>query len=535
MINPESAVKARKYRIPRVSLRRLVFLWIPGLTVAVSLLLPILYLGIRASDGNGRAIENLVRPGTIRILFNSFALAGSVLTTTTLIALPLAWLTVRTDLPFRRLWAVLTALPLVIPSYIGAFLMVSSLGPRGLVQSWLAPLGVDRLPSIYGFPGALLILTLLSYPYLLLSLRASLMGIDPSLEDAARILGLSPWKSFIRVILPQLRPGLVSGGLLVLLYTLKDFGAVAVMRFDTFTRAIYVQYQSLIDRTGAAALSMLLIGITVLILVFEFSLRNNKTQLSTPGTRHRAVVVPLGPWRTPAVIFCGLITIFSLILPTATLLYWFFRGIFEGQTIPSLWIAAGNSLLVSGLAGVITLAVAMPIAILSSRHPNRYTNIVEGLSYVGFGLPGVVVALALVFFGVTFLPIFYQTLPLLLLGYVILFLPIAIGAVKTSLLQIHPSMEEAGRSLGSHPIRVFFRITFPIVRPGLAAGGGMVFLTVMKELPATLILSPIGFRTLATSVWGAVSEAFFTQASLPALLLILLSSIPMAYLVLRDG
>ena len=173
------------------------------------------------------------------------------------------------------------------------------------------------------------------------------------------------------------------------------------------------------------------------------------------------------------------------------------------------------------------------MAVLGARYPRRLTRLLERAAYLGYALPGVVIALALVFFGANFLPFLYQTLVLLVFAYVVLFLPQATGPVQTALLQLPRSLEEAGRSLGRHPLDVFRRVTLPLIRPGLASGAALVFLTAMKELPATLLLSPSNYRTLATSVWTFVNEAFFARAAAPALLLILVSSIPMAFLVLR--
>jgi iron(III) transport system permease protein len=244
--------------------------------------------------------------------------------------------------------------------------------------------------------------------------------------------------------------------------------------------------------------------------------------------------VSLGRWKIPALLFCGTVMVFSLVLPAGVLAYWLVRGMQAGEMIGDVWRAAGNSLLVSGLGAVVAIAVALPLAVLMVRHASSSTRLVERITYAAFALPGIVVALTLVFFGATYAPMLYQTLPMLLFAYLILFLPQALGAVRSSLLQIHPSLEEAAASLGKRPSQIFATITLPLLRPGIIAGACLVFLTAMKELPATLILAPIGMKTLATSIWSAVSEAFFAQAAAPALLLILMSSLPMAFFILRE-
>jgi iron(III) transport system permease protein len=228
------------------------------------------------------------------------------------------------------------------------------------------------------------------------------------------------------------------------------------------------------------------------------------------------------------------VVLFGLVLPAGVLGFWLVRGLGAGQNLPALGQAAWNSVLAAGLGALATVVCGLPVAILAVRQPGRLTRLMERLAYTVFALPGIVVALALVFFGANFAGPLYQTLPLLVVAYVLLFLPQATGPIRAALLQLHPSLEETARSLGRRPWQVLTSVTLPLMRPGLTAGTSLVFLTVMKELPATLILAPLGFKTLATSVWSAVSEAFFAQAAAPALLIILMSSLPMAYIILHE-
>jgi iron(III) transport system permease protein len=332
-----------------------------------------------------------------------------------------------------------------------------------------------------------------------------------------------------------LRPALAGGSLLIALYVLRDFGAVSIMRFNTFTRVIYIQYKSAFDRASAAGLAIMLVLITMLILYLEVRTRSRASYARAPKEAGRPqAVIPLQRWRVPALIFCAFIVTISLLIPLGVLLYWLLRGLAAGETLFPLWQAAGNSLLVSTITGVVALLAAIPAVVLSVRRPGPWNQIPERLTYTAFALPGIVVALAFVFFGANFAPALYQTLFMLILAYLILFLPQAVGALQTSLLQVPTSLEEAARGMGNSPWRVFWRITFPLLRPGALAGMALVFLTTMKELPATLILSPFNFSTLATRVWSAVSEAFFAQAAAPALLLILTSSLPMALILFRE-
>jgi iron(III) transport system permease protein len=228
-------------------------------------------------------------------------------------------------------------------------------------------------------------------------------------------------------------------------------------------------------------------------------------------------------------VFLGLVT------PAGVLFYWLVRGIQVGEQLIVVWMAARNSLLVSFLAAAISVMAAIPFVVLNVRYPSRWSYLLERLTYIGYALPGIVIALALVFFGTRFAMGLYQTIPMLLLAYLILFLPQAIGVLRASLLQVPPILEETARSLGRHPVNVFRTITLPLVKPGILAGASLVFMTTMKELPATLILSPIGFKTLAMSIWMDVSEAYFARAAVPALLLILISSLSISFLLSKEN
>jgi iron(III) transport system permease protein len=293
------------------------YLWFVTVIMVALAMLPLGYLIIRATGaGYEKVLHILLRPRTHEIFLNSAGLAASVTLVSVIIGVTLAWLTLRTNLPGRKFWAVVTILPLVIPSYVGAFTLISALGPRGLVQSWLEPLGIERLPAIYGFPGALLALTLFTYPYILLSVRAGLHGLDPSLEEAARNLGRNSFQVFREITLPHLRPSILAGALLVALYSLSDFGAVSMLRFDSFTRAIYMQYSASFDRNVAAVLALLLVGLTLIILVFEHRMRGKaRYYRSSSGTVRPVAPIKLGRWRWPALAFCALITLLGLVAP----------------------------------------------------------------------------------------------------------------------------------------------------------------------------------------------------------------------------
>ncbi|MEQ1788195.1 MAG: iron ABC transporter permease, partial [Acidimicrobiales bacterium] len=508
-----------------------------GLLVAGASLLPLAYLLIRSSEiGFDRALDIATSARVRGLLWRTGVLATSVTAATVLIAVPLAWVTVRTDVPLRRFWVVATALPLAIPTYVGGYAFIGAVGPRGILQGWLEPFGVDAIPSFYGFWGAWLVLTLFTYPYVLLTVRSALRGLDPSLEEASRTLGQGRWTTFRRVVLPQLRPSILSGSLLVALYTLSDFGAVSMLRFDSFTRAIFVQYRASLDRSTAAVLGLVLVAVTLVVLGGESAARRSSAYHRIHAGGARATpITPLGRWRWPTFAALGTLLGIALVLPLAVIATWFLRGVDGGEPLRVTTTLIGNSLRAAAFGAVASVVAAWPIAVLSVRRGGRLGRMVEGACWVGHSLPGVVVALSLVFFGARVVPSLYQTHWMLTLAYVVLFLPQALGAIRASLLQISPSLDEASRLLGRGSIATMLSVVVPLSRPGLFAGGALVFLTCMKELPATLLLAPTGYPTLATQVWSATSEAFFARAALPALVLVLLSSLPMALLVLRES
>jgi len=511
-------------------------LWLCAIAVAAAAALPAIYLAVRAADSSGMALEVVLDLDTVRLLSRSGQLIVLVTLGSVLIAVPLAWLTVRTDLPFKRLWGVAAVLPLVIPSYVGALAFISALGPKGLLQGWLeTPFGVDRLPDLYGLTGATAILTLLSYPYVFLTVRASLWRVEPEMEEVSRSLGRSPWHTFRRVTLPMMYPAIGAGALLVALYTLSDFGAVALMQYDTFTLTIYNEYNGAFNRAGAAALSLVLLGLAVsLILVEAGARRRARYYAGANSTRRDRRILRLGRWRIPASIYFATVTLLALGVPVFVLLYWLVRGLNAGESELFDLAALYNSVQFSTYAAVATVIAAVPISLLSVRRPGLLSAAIERFSYVGFAMPGIAVGLGLVFFGIRYAFGLYQTTVLLVFAYVVLFLPVAVGTIRSSLLQVNPRIEEAAMSLGRSRIRAFFTVTVPIIRPGLAAAAVMVFLLTMKELPATLILGPIESRTLATSIWTATEEAFFARAAGPSLLLIVAAAAPMTFLVLRE-
>ncbi len=497
-------------------------------------LLPILYLIVRAAGTEADAMAFVLRPRTFHVLVSSVVLALVVGLGSIAIGLPIGWLTTRTDLPGRRFWAVLTVVPLAIPSYVTAFAFVAAFGPRGALQSVLEPFGVTRLPEIYGLPGAALVLTLATYPYVVLAVRAGLMREDRSIEEAAETLGDERRAIFRRVTLPLLAPAIGAGALLAVLYALSDFGAVSLLQFDSFSAAIYLQYRATFDRSLAAVLALGLVLLALGVTYAEARVRRRAREFAASPARRPAERVPLGGWRWPALAFVASVVGLALVVPAATIGFWLLRGLANGDAFRLAGPAIAGSLGM-GLAGAgLAVLVALPIGMLMARYPGRLSAWVERSSYTSFALPGIVVALALVFLTTNAVPFLYQTVALLAIAYAIRFLAHAIAPVRSTLARFGTRLEEAGRTLGDGPVRAFAGVTAPLLRPAILSGAALVFLAVVKELPMALILGPIGFETLATEIWSATSEGFYVRAAGPATLLLLLSATTVAVLLREE-
>ena len=510
-------------------------IWILAMAGAAAACIPLVYLIYRAAGADADTWSKVLNEGTLRLLLNTAALTVAVTAASAAIALPIAYLTERTDLPFARWWRTITIMPLAIPSYVGAFAFIIALGPNGSLQDLLAPLGVTSIPEIYGFFGAWLTLTLFTFPYLLLVIRAGLRDLDPAIEESARSLGQTAWGAFWRVTVPQLRIPIATGSLLVALYTISDFGAVSMMRFDTFTRAIYVRIGTSFDRSSIAVLCLILVALVAVVLLVDWSQRRNaRYHRLGSGAARMPRLVGLRRYRWPALIGLTVICGVALLVPVGVLFHWLSVGLSNSETFPGIWSAALNSVYASALAGAATVAISIPIAIVVVRRPGFLSRIVDRASYVGYALPGVVVAFALIFFTLRVTPTIYQTIVTLVFAYAVLFLPQAISGLRTSLVRVQPGLEEASRSLNRSPWQTFCSVTLPLIAPGVMAGFALVFLTTMKELPATLLLAPIEFDTLATSLWGHQEDVFFARAAASALLLLGCAALPMIVLFGND-
>jgi iron(III) transport system permease protein len=483
---------------------------VPAVVAAALALLPIGYLLVRAVEaGPAAVLDTLWRDRTFWLVVRSLGLAAAVTAAAVVIGVVLAWLTTRTDLPGRRAWSVVAALPLAVPSYVAAY-------------AW-----VSVVPSSAGFGGTWLVLTLSTYPYVYLPVAAALSRTDPALEEVSRSLGRSALATFVSVTARQVRPAAAAGALLVALYTLSDFGTPSLMRYDVFTRVIYSSYQASFDRTPAAVLSIVLVVITIGITVAEARSRGRAEHARVgAGASRTPQLLRLGRGRPLALATTGGVAALALGYPAVVLAYWVVRGQSAGVDWGRLVPAGASTLWVSLLGALAATALAVPVGVLAARYTGRGVRMLEHATYAGHALPGIVVALALVFFGIRYAEPIYQQTPLLVLAYAVLFMPAAIGSVRAAVSQSPPRLEEVARSLGRTPAGVLRDVTLPLAGPGIAAGFALVMLTTMKELPATLLLRPTGVDTLATELWTQTEVGAYAAAAPYAVALVLLAAVP---------
>mgnify|MGYP000200472634 CR=1 FL=1 len=508
--------------------------------LALLLVAPLAWLAPPLLRLGERALSLLVADSTLSILVNSVGLVAAVTAGTVLVGVPLAVLTVQTDLPFRRFWTVVAALPLVVPSYIGAFAFTTAFGPRGVLADLLAPLGVERLPTVYGFPGAILVLVLYTYPYVFLTTRAALLSLDPSLVEAARTLDCSRREAFRRITLPRILPGITAGALLAGLYTLADFGTPNFMRVPVFTQMIYAEISSPGGRGYAAVLSLQLLAVTAVFLYLEHRVgADDEGAYESSAGRGDALAFTLGKWKPVALGFAGLVAALALVVPVAILFHLLFSdptgyaNFGPTFTLEPVW----NTLSVSLAAAALATVIALPVAYLSAVGDSPLAALIERATYVGYAVPGIVLGFAVIIMlnDVDALGFLYGTAPVLVFAYVVRFVPQSVGTVRSSLLQVDSGLTEAARTLGRTPSQAFRAVVLPLIAPGVAAGAALVFLTSMKELPATLLLRPIGFETLVTYIWVVREAGRYGQAAVPALVLVAVSTLSMAVILSQEG
>ncbi|MEE2034900.1 ABC transporter permease [Rhodococcus chondri] len=460
------------------------------------------------ADGPDRVWSLIFRTRTLDLVWRSGILAVTVTVACLVLGLAAAWLTTRTDLPGRGWFALALSVPLAIPSYVSGFV-------------WIA-----QFPALEGFVGAALVLTCASFPYVYLPVAAALASADPGLEEVARTLGRGRVRTTLTVTLRQVWPTAAAGGLLVALYTLSDFGAVALMRYEAFTLAIYGSYRGLLDRTPAAVFGLVLVVLAIALTVAERGVRRGATARVGSGAARTPESVALGAQKWPALAFLVAVLTVSVGVPVAGLARWLWRSQQVAVDWSGIWTATTYTLWVAALGALLTTVLAVPVGVYAARSGSPLSRFTESAAYIGFALPGITVGLALVFFGIRLLPQWYQQTPMLLIAYAVLFLPLAVGSIHAAVRGVPRGLEDASATLGSGRLLTGLRVTIPLAAPGVVAGAALAFLTIAKELPATLLLVPIGRDTLATGMWKHTETLAYGSAAPYAVILVLIAALP---------
>lgn len=482
--------------------------------VAVAALLPLGFvIGVTLQIGWQQAAALVFRPRVGELLVNTALLEACAIPLAMLLAVALAWLTERTDLPGARAWAGLAVAPLAVPAFVHGYAWVSL---------W---------PGLHGLPAGVLVSVLAYFPFLYVPAAAQLRRLDPAMEDTAASLGLGPWRVFFRVVLPQLRLALCGGALLVGLHLLAEYGLYVMIRFDTFTTAIVDQFQSTYNGPAANMLAGVLVVCCLALLRLEATARGDARYARVgSGAPRPPAKRRLGRGTAACLLVPAATTALALGVPLFTLARWLTIGGAQAWRLDAIGPALGETLGLALAGGLLTTLAAGPAAWLSIRAPGRAARLLEACHTYTGSLPGVVVALALVAITVRVALPLYQTVATLLLAYGLMFLPRALIALRASIAQAPIELERAAMSLGRTPLQAVRATTMRLAAPGAAAGVALVALGITTELTATLMLAPNGTRTLATAFWSLTTEIDYVAAA-PYALLMVLASLPLTILL----
>lgn len=494
-----------------------VALLVPAGLVALLCVLPVAYvISDTFSGGWTQARELIVRDRVGVLLGNTGKLVVLGTSASLVLGTALGWLLARTDLPLRRFWLALLAAPLAIPAFVTSY-------------GW-----VSLTTEVQTLAGAVLVTTLAYFPLVMLPVAATLRGLDPALEESARSLGHGGWAVFFRVVLPQLRPALLGGGLLVALHLLAEYGALELLRYQTFTTAIYNSFEAGETSAAVSALASVLLLLCVVVLVFELRLRGYRRYARLgAGSARTLEPLPLGRARIPALLGVLGVVVLSIGVPMGSLVRWLTTATSTPFPTSQLVDAATTSLTLGLMAAALTTLMALPVAILAVRHRGGVTTALERTTYLATALPGIVIALALAAVSLDYAPGIYQTTTLLLVAYAVLFLPRAVVSLRAALAQAPSVLDDVAHSLGAGTVATMLRVTLPLIARGLGAGAALVFLGTVTELTATLLLAPLGTETLATRFWTETGQIAYAAAAPYAALMVVLSA-PATFLLTRE-
>lgn len=514
-LSTHAAQTARRYSVVPRHPRPGAIVVVSAVLLSLLALLPLGFVIGVAVETGWQTVKALVfRPRVAELLLNTLLLVVLTLPICAVLGVALAWLTERTTLPGRRLWAVLATAPLAVPAFVQSY-------------AW-----ISLVPSMHGLGAGVFISVLAYFPLIYLPAAAVLRRLDPGIEDVATSLGSRPPAVFFRVVLPQLKLAVWGGSLLIALHLLAEYGLYAMIRFDTFTTAIFDQFQSTFNGPAANMLAGVLVLCCLGLLLLE-AISRGRARYARVGSGSARSQTPRHlspPLAALALLLPIALTALALGVPFITLARWLWLGGLDVWRNADLWPALWQTLSLSAAGALLITLCAIPMAWLSVRYPARLYRVLEGCNYVTSSLPGIVVALALVTITIhSFRPI-YQTEITLLLAYLLMFMPRALINLRAGIAQAPVELENVARSLGKSPAQALWSTTLRLAAPGAAAGAALVFLAIANELTATLLLAPNGTRTLATGFWALTSEIDYVAAAPYALIMVALS-LPLTWLL----
>lgn len=501
------------------------------------ILLPLGYVFSQALSADPAVWSRLWTTRIPELVSNTVWLAASVALLTLVLGVSTAWLVARVDFPGRRIWEGALVLPLAMPTYVLAYVYSYLLGFGGPIEHlWQLVAGPQaRIPSPHSYFGATLVMTLDTFPFVYLLSRSALLSLNLSFEEVSRASGVSRLATLWRVTLPLMRPSIAAGLALVILYVVSDFGAVSLLRYQTLTYAVYQQMTGRSDNAAASILSLLLVGLALVFLVTERWFRHRSRFYQTSG-RYRIAPRHRFGWAGTSLVsgYLTLIVSASFAVPAYLLISWSLTPEAQATVDDRFYGFFLNSAFLAGCAATVGVFIGLPLAYLASRRPTWLNLGCLQAAYAGYVLPGPVAALAVLVLCLNLTPFIYGSVVVLIVAYVIHFLPAGLQSLEPALQQITPNLEEVARTLGLTVRQTWHRVTMPLVRNGFVVAWVLMFLQTMKELPATLLLRPVGFDTLAIRIWMEASEEYYQLAAPSALLIVLLSLPTLVLLVTKD-
>ncbi|WP_330183106.1 iron ABC transporter permease [Nocardia sp. NBC_01503] len=497
----------------------------PGLLVTIIALLlvaatfvPLGYIvSTLLSTGFHETAQLVFRPRVGELLRNTVSLVVITVPVCLVLGIGLAWIVERTDVPGTAWWGPIFAAPLAVPAFVNSY-------------GW-----VSAFPSLNGLWAGVLIATVSYFPLVYLPAAATLRRLDPAVEESARALGSGPIAVFVRIVLPQLRLAILGGGLLISLHLLAEYGAFAMIRFSTFTTAIFEQYQSSFAGAAGSTLAGVLVVLCLVLLAGEAAARGNARYARIgSGVPRAAIRVRLGINKIPVFLLLAAALVAALGVPLWTIIRWLRIGGSKVWVMDDIGESLGQTIGLAATAAVVTTLCAFPVAWIAVRSTSRFARIIEGANYITSSLPGIVIALALVTVSIRWLPALYQTAATVLAAYTLMFLPRALVGVRAGLAQVPIGLEEVSQALGKSRPVTFLLVTLRLTAPAAASAAAMVFVAVATELTATLLLAPNGTRTLAMRFWSLSGELDYAAAA-PYALIMIIAAVPVTYLLFTQS